>query len=209
MNAQNIARQIVVNDQPSTGNHLFLSPEWVREEASVIQHARTTDKEWGERAREFSLDLVYMITGIPERLRKLYGGSDKIVVFVKLNEGTVKKLWTGTEVPNEEADFTVTSRYETAKKIFAGELNPATAFINREIKVEPMSRVYKDPKFTARSLVAGNQVLKIAKQLPTEFVPDDEPADIQQQERKPIAFTDKLRAFMKEFISRLRSLWRG
>jgi putative sterol carrier protein len=85
----------------------------------------------------------------------------------------VRKLWIGTSLPKEKIDFTVSSSYKIAKQIFLGELNPATAFINGQFKVEPLSKVYLRPRFSAKSVVTGNFMLKIARQVPTRFVPDN------------------------------------
>lgn len=147
---------------------VFLSPGWVHHVARVVQAARARDKEFGKLASGFSLNLAYLITDVAEKTRKEYGG-DRLVIFVGLDKGRIRKLDVSTELPQEKIDFTVTSNYEVAKRIFAGEVNVATSFINKEIKVEPMSRVYRNPRFTAKSIVAGNLMLKIARQVPTVF----------------------------------------
>jgi len=76
----------------------------------------------------------------------------------------------GVELPAErDVDFTIKSSYGVAKRIFLGELKPATAFIRRKVKVEPFMRLYRDPAFTAKSIVAMNALLKIIKDVPTVF----------------------------------------
>ncbi|MBI2862130.1 MAG: hypothetical protein HYX89_04850 [Chloroflexi bacterium] len=160
-------------DGPALGStDLFLSPKWVHEVTRVIQGARRKDKEFGKLASGFSLSLAYLITDVPEEVRELYGG-DKVAVFLILDKGTIRKLSVGTELPGDNSDFTVTSNYQVAKKVFLGELNAATSFINKEIRVEPLSRIYRDPPFTAKSIVTGNKVLKIARAVPTVFPAED------------------------------------
>lgn len=149
--------------------YVFLSPEWIYEVTRVVQAARRTDENFRKLASRFSLSLTYLVTDIPQGLQERYGGSQS-VVFVQLEKGTVRKLWIGTEPPMETVDFTVTTNYDVAKQIFLGELNPATSFINRQLKVEPLAKVYKRPRFTAKSIVTGNAILKIARQVPTLFL---------------------------------------
>jgi len=83
----------------------------------------------------------------------------------------VRKIQIGTQLPVENTDFTVTSSYGVAKQIFEGELNAATSFINRQLTVEPLRTVYQKPNFAAKAIVTGNSLLKIARQVPTVFVP--------------------------------------
>jgi len=78
-------------------------------------------------------------------------------------------------VPREKHDFMVSSSYSLAKQIFLGEANPATAFIDRQFKVEPMRRVYQRPRFTAKAIVTGNVMLKVARRVTTIFPPDGGP----------------------------------
>ena len=157
---------------PAIGDsRTFLAPEWVREVARVVQGARKTDAEFKKLATGFSLRLLYLITDIPQELREVYSDS-QVVVSVQLDRGTVRKLRIGAEPSEEKSDFTVTSDYGVARKIFTGEMNAATSFINRQFKVEPLRRLYRNPRFAAKSIVTGNAILKIARQVPTTFLPE-------------------------------------
>ncbi len=147
---------------------LFLSPEWVHEAVRTVQAARSADKSFDEMTHDFSLTLQYMVTDLPQRLRDIHGGP-QLAIMVQLHRGTVKSLQLGTEVSGDKKDFTVTTNYTAAKRMFSGEANPATAFIDREITVEPLRRVYQRPKFTAKAIVTANALLKIAKRVPTIF----------------------------------------
>jgi putative sterol carrier protein len=142
--------------------YLFLSPEWVHEATRVIQGARSTDQSFGKLAQSFSLSLIYVVTELPRCLRDLHGGP-QLVVLVQLEKGSVRRLWLGTDVPREKHDFMVSSSYDLARQIFCGEGNPATAFIDRKFKVEPMSRAYQS---------TGTAMLKVARQVPTVFPPN-------------------------------------
>ncbi len=159
-------------EQIKIPEYQFLSPEWVYEVTRVVQAAQVKDKDFGELASGFSLTLAYQITDVPLGLSEQYGGS-QLIILVNLNKGKVRKLTIGTELPEENADFTITSSYDVAKRIFLGELNAATSFISRELKIEPMSRVYRDPRFTAKSIVTGNLILKLARQVPTVFADNE------------------------------------
>jgi len=148
---------------------LFLSPDWVHEVTKVVQGSIAKDKNLRKLASDYSLNLAYVFEELPLKLRELYSNGQHLVLFVQLDEGRVKKLWIRTEIPDEKVDFTISSDYSIVDQIFQGKLNPATAFINRQLKVEPLSRVYRRPKFTAKSIVIANQLLKIAMQVPTKF----------------------------------------
>jgi putative sterol carrier protein len=154
--------------------YLFLSPEWVHQATRAIQAARSTDKNFGKLAQSFSMSLIYVVTELPQCLREVHGGP-QLVVLVQLDKGTVRRLWLGTDVPGDKHDFIVSSSYSLAKQIFCGEGNPATAFIDRKFKVEPMSRVYQRPRFTAKAIVTGNAMLKVARRVATVFPPDGGP----------------------------------
>jgi putative sterol carrier protein len=151
---------------------IFLSQEWIREVTKAVQAARVSDEEFRRMTSNFTLNLLYKISGLPAGLRQLYSGKDGICFFIKLEKGGVRKLQIGTEVPNEKIDFTVSSNYDVAKRIFTGELNLATAFFNHQFKVEPQSRLYRNPRFAARAIVVGNRIFKIARQVPTHFLSD-------------------------------------
>ncbi len=148
---------------------LFLSPEWVHEITKVVQGSIARDENLKKMTSGYSLNLAYVFKELPLKLGELYSNGQQLVLFVQLDGGKVKRLWIRTELPEEKVDFTISSDYSVVNQIFRGKLNPATAFINRQLKVEPMSRVYRRPKFTAKSIVIANQLLKIAMQVPTRF----------------------------------------
>lgn len=155
----------------------FLFQEWIHEVTRVVQGARAKDEDFKKQTSDYSLNLAYVITDLPAKLRELYSNEGQLVLFVKLDKGTVQELVIGTEIPEEKIDFTVFSSYSTAKQIFMAELNPATAFINRQLKVEPLGKVYRRPRFAAKSIITGNMILQIARQVPTRFVVDNEESD--------------------------------
>ncbi len=157
--------------EASGGSYLFLSQEWIHEVARTIQTTRQTDEQFGKLAEGFSIGLMYVITEPPPILKERYKGS-RLTFFVRLEKGVVRKLEIGTEPPLEKKDFTLTSTYEVAKQFYLGERNPANSYISGQLKIEPLSRVYRNPAFTAKAIVTGNMMLKIARQVPTEFTPD-------------------------------------
>ncbi len=159
---------------------LFLSPEWVHEVTKVVQGSIARDANLRKMTSGYSLNLAYVFTELPLKLKELYSNGQQLVLFVQLDGGRVKKLWIRTELPEEKVDFTISSDYSVVNQIFQGKLNAAAAFINRQLKVEPMSRVYRRPKFTAKSIVIANQLLKIAMQVPTWFADHEEPYRIAQ-----------------------------
>lgn len=147
---------------------LFLSPEWLHEVTRVVQGARSTDEKFRKLAEGFSVTLLYQVAELPLKLRVIHNGP-KIAVLVQLARGTVRKLVIGNEPPEDKTDFTVSSNYSVVKNIFCGETNPAVAYIDHQIQVEPLSRVYKSPRFTAKAIVTANAILKIARKIQTSY----------------------------------------
>lgn len=147
---------------------LFLSNEWIREVTGVIQATRSTDKKFGELARDFTISLVYLVKELPRKLRVLHGGS-QVAIQVQLVRGALAKMLVGTEISSNKNDYTVTTDYTTAKRMFLGDANPATAFIDGHVKVEPLRRVYQRPKFTSKAIVIAGAMQKIARHVPTIF----------------------------------------
>jgi len=97
-------------------------------------------------------------------------GSDKVVIYVELKRGVVMRFIIGAEMPKEShPDFTVESNYNVVKKIFLGELNPATAFIKRYIRVKPLMKLYLDPAFAAKSFTTLSTLLQVVGNVPTAF----------------------------------------
>ncbi len=152
--------------------YLFLSKEWIYALTRAIEEAKREDAEFGELTKGFTLTVKYVITGLPKELREMYG-SDKVVVYIKLVEGVLKRLSIGPQAEETEADFTVESRYEVAKALFSGRLNLGSAFVGRKIEVSPLRKLYLNPKFAAKSVVTANAILKIAAKMPTRFPDSD------------------------------------
>ena len=149
--------------------YVFLSPQWVQEASRVIQSAKRTDEYLGKLASRLNLGLTYIITDLPKELSEAIGES-KMVIFIRLKKGAVQVLEIGTTVPEgEKVDFTIASSYRQAKSIFLGEINPANAFVRRQIQVMPLREVYRRPRFTAECIVGGNQMIQIIQTIPTIF----------------------------------------
>lgn len=148
---------------------MFLSPEWVHEAVRVVQSARGKDEEFRRLTSGYSLNLVYVVTDVPSRLKKIYH-SEQIILFIQLDKGTVKNFEILTKLPVEKIDFTIRSSYSVVKQIFLEQLSATTAFMNRQLKVEPFSMVYRRPRFTAKSIIVGNMILKFCRLIPTDYV---------------------------------------
>jgi len=149
-------------------SYLFLSHEWVHEVTRIVQSARGCDSSFKKVTQSFSLSLLYLITELPQKLTALHNGS-QIAILVQVDKGTVRKLVVGAVTPDEKVDFTIKSKYDLAKRIFTGEINAAVAFIDREIEVEPMHKIYQRPRFTAQAITSGNALLKVAQRIPTIY----------------------------------------
>jgi putative sterol carrier protein len=147
--------------------YMFLSPEWIREAVRTIQSARARDEEFRKLTSDYSLSVAYIIKDIPSRLKEQYS-NERIVLFIRLDEGVVRELKILNEPPIG-ADFTITSTYSTVKQIFSGQLSLASAFMNRQVRVEPFDVIYRRPRFAAKSLIVGNMIIKLISQIPTEY----------------------------------------
>jgi hypothetical protein len=154
----------------------FLSPEWVREVARVVDSARRSDEYFRRLSSAFSLRVTYSIAGLPAALRPSYGGKSEATVCVELVRGRLQTLQIGNCVCGPDPDFTVTSDYPTAQRIFRGELSPARALAERMLRVEPAASIYRRPGFTAKTLIVAGLVLKYARRVVTRFETDGETA---------------------------------
>jgi putative sterol carrier protein len=165
---QKITNQLLEKGEPPA-RQVFLSKNWIHNVVRAIEKAKAEDKSFRSLTYGFSLSLAYVITDLPEELRSRYGGNEA-AIFIELEDGFLRKLIVNKEIPADKSvDFTVKSSYEVAKKIFLGELKPATAFIKRKVKIKPFMKLYQDPAFTAKSIIAINAMLKIIKGVPTIF----------------------------------------
>lgn len=148
---------------------MFLSPEWVEEAVKVVQGARSRDEEFRKLTSDYSLSLAYVTTEIPPKLMELYS-SNQLVLLIELENGVVRRFEILKKLPEEKIDFTVISSYSVVKKIFSGELSLASGFFNRQLKVEPFRELYWRPRFTARSILVGNKILKFCREIPTRYL---------------------------------------
>ncbi len=166
-----LAVDVEMNPRKRSVEYTFLTKEWIKKAVAAIEHAKATDENVMSQASEFSLSVAYTIEKLPQKLQELYG-SEKVTVYVELDQGELKRFTIGAETPKEKkADFTVTSEYDVAKKNFQGELNPISTFMKRRIKVEPMKKLYLNPRFSAKSLSTINTLLKVIREeVPTCFL---------------------------------------
>lgn len=156
----------------SMNGFVFLTPDWIREVLRLVQSARRQNESFRRLASRFTLKLAYVVQGLPRELRSYYQGADQAVIFVQLEKGAVRRFEISAHPPADKVDFTIFSDYSVAKRIFQGELAPGSSFINRLLRVEPLHKIYRNPKFAARSIVAGNLILKFARRARTVFVPE-------------------------------------
>ncbi len=155
----------------SANGQLFLSPPWIREVVKTVQTVRRGDSYLKQLTTGFTLRVAYRINGIPRELSKHYGGGNRAVIQVQLQKGMPRDIRIGAECSDGKVDFTVTIDYQVARQLFQGELGPATAFLNQRFQVEPRHKLYLRPQLAAKSIVAGNVILRIARRVPTVFIP--------------------------------------
>jgi hypothetical protein len=152
--------------------YVFLSPEWVHEVTRTVQLARKDDRYFRNLASGFSLSWVYVVRNIPSGLRRHYGGDDQAVIFLRVDKGIVREVEIRRQLPEEKFQLVLTSDYWVAKRLFMGESSPFRSFMSGQLKVNPVngfSGLWS--KHAAKSVLIANTVLKVARQVPTIFVP--------------------------------------
>lgn len=160
------------SNSTETASHLvertFLSPEWIFEVARAVESAKEKSLYLQNLLADYSLGATYVIRGIPGGLRHSYDGGEA-VLFVRVDKGSVRRIAVGAKAHKTRVDVVVTMDYETARKLFAGKTKPAATLLSGRIKAVPRSGFQHWPKLAAKSIVTANQVLKIARTVPTVF----------------------------------------
>lgn len=144
---------------------LFLSKEWVSKAVAEIEWAKKHDEELRRKTAEFTLRVVYVVHGIPDELRRIYG-SDSLAIFIGLDRGRLTEFRVAEARPGGEykdVDYTIRSSYDVVKKIFRGDMTVVEAYMNREVKVEPFRKLYLNPRFTAKSITVVSMLLRILR----------------------------------------------
>jgi len=150
-------------------DYVFLSPEWVREVARVVDTARASDRYFGMLVADLNLNLLYKIRKLPTRLRKHYGGASEALIFTVVEKGVARRIVIGTEAPSAPVDVLVTLDYKVAKQLYLGESSPAASVFNQRVQAKPLNGFRNWPRVAAKSLVTVNRVLRLARKVPTEF----------------------------------------
>ncbi len=148
---------------------LFLSPVWIDQVARAVESVRERDQYVQNLLANYSLGVTYIIRGIPAELRHWYGGGGEAVIFVRLNKGAVRRIAVGGKPHKAKVDVIATMDYATAKKLFVGQMRPAATLLSGRIRAEPRNNFRHWPKLAAKSIVTVNQILKIARTVPTVF----------------------------------------
>lgn len=154
---------------PPRARALFLSPEWIHQVAQAVEAAKRSDQYFMNLVTDFSLSVLYLVSGLPRSLRRCYGGAREAQIFVQLHKGTARRIELGGPPAGERVDVRVTVDYDIARRLFLGELSPAASIINGLIKAEPSSSFRRWPLVAAKSLVTANRILKTARTVPTVF----------------------------------------
>ena len=161
------------SDSTGTANDLvecvFLSPEWISQVARAVESAREASLYLQNLLADYTLGVTYVIRNIPAQLGHWYGGGPEAVVFVRLDKGTVRRIAVGGKPQKTKVDVMATMDYATAKKLIAGQIRPAATLLSGRIKAVPRNDFLNWPKLATKSIVTANQILKIARTVPTVF----------------------------------------
>ena len=148
--------------------HLFLSPVWIRKVAQAVHLARGTDPYFRDLATGFSLKLALVIRQIPRSLWTIHGGS-QTVTSVWIEKGAVRRIQFSAAPPPGKADCVVVSDYRAAKRIIQGKSSLTGCFLTRQLTVQSNNAYWRRPGLVAKSILAANMVVRIARQVPTVF----------------------------------------
>ena len=151
--------------------YVFLSPEWVHEVTRLVQLARKSDVYFRNLASGFSLSWVYLIHDIPHGLQRHYNGDGRAVIFARVDKGVVRSIEVRRGLPKEKFQLILASDYGVAKRLFLGKSSPLTSFLRGQLKVSPVDGFRQWPKFATKSALIASEVLKVARKVPTAFVP--------------------------------------
>ena len=156
-------------EKDHTAEHLFMTPEWVQEVRRVVEAAKHEDLYFRLLVSDFTMNVKYVIQGLPENLRPMYGGKGEAAVYVQLHKGSARQVQFGRKPSGLEIHLLVTIDYETAKRLFLGESSPARVVITRRLRAEPVNGFRLWQKVAAKSIVTANCVLRTARKVPTVF----------------------------------------
>ena len=152
--------------------HTFLSPDWIRTFVHKLECAQESDAHFKGLVEDLSLTVVYTINDIPESVGLWYGCRQRVFITVRLDGGIVHSVRVGGAPCRDEFHLGVSLSYDTAKQLLKGELSPARTVVNRSVKVRPVSGFSEWPRIATRSVITASKVLRVARNLLTEFEPD-------------------------------------
>lgn len=160
------------------GDYVFLSPEWVHEVAREVKSARASDHFLGRLVGDLNLNLLYQVRQIPAKLQEHYGGSGQATIYIEVRKGVARRIEIGREAPVKPAHVIVTLDYTVAKQLYLGKSSPAASVFNKTIEAKPVNGYREWSKLAAKSIIAANRLLRIARKVPTRFPHIHEPLRI-------------------------------
>ncbi len=151
--------------------HAFLSPEWIRAVIQAVEVAGRTDPYFRNLTGDLSFSLIYTVRDIPGVLRKQHDGRDEVEIFVELQRGIVRKSLVGGDLSGQRIHLRLMSDYQIARKLFVGKGSLLTSFLRGKLKVEPVESFHRWPQLATKSVLAAGAFLRLARKVPTVFVP--------------------------------------
>jgi len=141
---------------------MFLTEEWVKKAHEAVNNS----EEYEKAAKTWEGDILFVATDIPENIRHITGGKDKIGFWLDLWHGKSRDYKYVEDPDNFEAAFKIIATYENWKKVLKGELNPVTGMMTRKLKVK--GSLSKILRYTSAAMA----LLKAVQTVPTKF-PDE------------------------------------
>jgi|GEM_PF-922109 len=153
----------------ASGKHEFLSPDWIHEVVEAVEEVKRSDPYFGGLVADFSFRVAYVVEEPPAALRQWYGDGGDLVISVDLKQGVVNRLEFGDKIPKKGVSLVVTTTYRVAKKLYLGEMSPASSMLGGRVRVKPSSGFRAWAKLAPKSLVTASRVIRIGRGVETAF----------------------------------------
>ncbi|MET1101628.1 MAG: SCP2 sterol-binding domain-containing protein, partial [Pyrodictiaceae archaeon] len=143
--------------------YLFPSPEW----AKAYCEALNKSEEYRRAGSTWTAgDIMFIIKGLPEELRNLFGGRDSVGFILDLYQGRCRGVEFVEDVSSKSAAFVISANYNVWLDVISGKLHPTTALMTMKLKVEK-----GNVAILLRYAQAAIAMVNAAQRVPTKYKP--------------------------------------
>jgi len=137
--------------------YIFPSEEWAREFCKKLNE----NPKYSDAAKRWEGSILFIVTNLPENLKKLHGGNESVGFLLDLWHGECRGMtWFG-DLSKADGDYIIEATYDDWVQIVTGNLDPIKALITKKMRIKKGS-IATIMRFT---LAAVNMV-KTAQQVP-------------------------------------------